>query len=89
MKPIRLTKDFDKSYKKRILPNRNLRDTYANRIAAFQKGERDSLLDDHALKGRMKGKCAFSIVGDVRVVYEETDSTYIFLDVGSHNQVYQ
>jgi mRNA-degrading endonuclease YafQ of YafQ-DinJ toxin-antitoxin module len=33
----------------------------------------------------MKGKRAFSIAGDVRVVYEETDEAYIFLDVGSHN----
>lgn len=89
MKPIRLTKGFDKSYKKRISPIRNLRETYIDRVKAFQKGERGNPLDDHALKGKMKGKRAFSIVGDVRIVYEETDSAYIFLDVGSHNQVYK
>ena len=89
MKPIRLTKGFDKSYKKRVSPKHNLRDTYVDRVMAFQKGVRDSLLDDHALKGKMKGKRAFSIAGDVRVVYEETDEAYIFLDVGSHNQVYK
>ena len=89
MKPIRLTKGFDKSYKKRITPIRNLRETYIDRVKAFQKGEHGNPLDDHALKGKMKGKRAFSIAGDVRVVYEETHSAYIFLDVGSHNQVYK
>jgi mRNA-degrading endonuclease YafQ of YafQ-DinJ toxin-antitoxin module len=84
MKPIRLAKDFDKSYKKRIAPNRNLRDVYANRVAAFQMGKRDQPLNDHPLKG----KRAFSVAGNVRVVYEETDEIFIFLDVGSHNQVY-
>lgn len=89
MKPIRLTKGFDRSYKKRISPNRNLRETYIECVKAFQNGESGYLLDDHALKGKMKGKRAFSIVEDVRVVYAETDDAFVFLDLGSHNQVYR
>lgn len=88
MKPIRLSKYFEKSYKKRIAPIENMRDAYIVRIAAFQAGERGQPLNDHALKGKLKGKRAFSIAGDVRVVYEETEEAVIFLDVGSHNQVY-
>lgn len=88
MKPIRLTKDFDKSYKKRIAPKSNLRGAYITRVTSFQAGKRDEPLNDHPLKGKMRGKRAFSITGDVRVVYEETKEAYIFLDVGSHNQVY-
>lgn len=52
------------------------------------KGVRDYPLDDHALVGTMKGLRAFSIGGDLRVVYRETDTHYELLDVGSHNQVY-
>jgi mRNA-degrading endonuclease YafQ of YafQ-DinJ toxin-antitoxin module len=44
-------------------------------------------LDDHSLTGTMKGPRAFSIVGDVRLVYRETNEYYVFLDIGSHNQV--
>ena len=36
----------------------------------------------------MKGLRAFSIGGDLRVVYQETEDRYELLDVGSHNQVY-
>jgi addiction module RelE/StbE family toxin len=89
MKPIRLSKGFDKSYKKRISPNCNLRDAYVTRVSAFQAGERGSPLNDHPLKGRMRGKRAFSVAGDIRVVYEETHDDITFLDIGSHNQVYK
>lgn len=88
MKPIRLSKYFEKSYKKRVAPIENMRSAYIARVAAFQAGERRQPLNDHALKGNLKGKRAFSIAGDVRVVYEETEEAIIFLDVGSHNQVY-
>ncbi len=88
MKPIRLTKGFEKHYKQRIAPIKNLRGVYLARVSAFHNGERGYPLDDHAIKGKLKGKRAFSIAGDVRVVYEETDGAIIFLDVGSHNQVY-
>jgi addiction module RelE/StbE family toxin len=88
MKPIRLSKYFDKSYKKRIAPIENMRSAYMARVSAFQAGKRGQPLNDHALKGKLKGKRAFSIAGNVRVVYEETDEAIIFLDVGSHNQVY-
>jgi len=36
----------------------------------------------------MKGLRAFSVGGDLRVVYRETEEYYEFLDIGSHNQVY-
>lgn len=88
MKPIRLTKGFDKSYKKRIAPIKNMRDAYAERVSVFQAGARGYPLNDHGLKGKLKGKRAFSIAEDVRVVYEETNEAIIFLDIGSHNQVY-
>jgi addiction module RelE/StbE family toxin len=88
MKPIRLSKNFEKSYKKRIAPIENMRNAYVARVTAFQAGKHGQPLNDHALKGDMKGKRAFSIAGDVRVVYEETEEAIIFLDVGSHKQVY-
>ncbi|MGH7195212.1 MAG: type II toxin-antitoxin system RelE/ParE family toxin [Candidatus Saccharimonadales bacterium] len=88
MKPIRLSKGFDKSYKKRIAPNGNLRAAYISRLTALEAGERAYPLNDHALKGKINGKRAFSIAGDIRVIYEETGDYIIFLDIGSHNQVY-
>ena len=36
----------------------------------------------------MDGKRAFSITADIRVIYIETDDAIIFVDFGSHAQVY-
>lgn len=58
------------------------------RLQLFTEGIRDYPLDDHALVGTMKGLRAFSIGGDLRVAYRETEKHYEFLDIGSHNQVY-
>lgn len=88
MKHIELTKQFEKSYKKRVAPHSKFRLAYIASVSAFRTGERGHPLNDHALKGKLKGKRAFSVANDIRIVYEETDDAYIFLDIGSHNQVY-
>ena len=89
MKRIVFQRTFEKHYAKRIAPNRKLTKLYAERFTQFISGERAQPINDHSLAGNLKGKRAFSIAGDVRVVYEETDEEYIFLDIGTHNQVYR
>jgi len=87
-KPVRFHKQFEKHYAKRILPNIKLSRQYDERYTQFVTGKRDYPLDDHQLTGKLVGKRAFSIATDIRVVYEETEDAILFLDVGTHNQVY-
>lgn len=48
------------------------------------------LLHDHLLRGTKKGLRAFSVAGDIRVVYRRPNTDTIeLLDIGSHNQVYR
>lgn len=59
------------------------------RIIWFQKNSNDTRLDNHALTERMEGKWAFSITGDIRIVYEWLGkSTARFLAIGKHSEVY-
>jgi mRNA-degrading endonuclease YafQ of YafQ-DinJ toxin-antitoxin module len=88
MKNIERRPQFQKHFRTRIVPNKNLKTRFDERLKLFAAGERGKPLNDHPLGKNMKGLRAFSITGDVRVVYYETASTYIFLDFGSHNQVY-
>lgn len=88
MKEIVFDKNFTKHFVLRVARNPSLLKRYDKRYTSFFDGERGRPLDDHALEGRMAGKRAFSITGDVRVVYEETSDYIIFLDVGTHAQVY-
>lgn len=59
-------------------------------VDKFIKNPLDKTLKNHPLKGRLIGKRAFSVTGDMRVIFEEYDGylLVIMLDVGTHNQVY-
>jgi addiction module RelE/StbE family toxin len=88
VKPIIRHRKFIKNFQSRISPDQKLKKQFEARLQLFTEGVRDYPLDDHTLVGTMKGLRAFSVGGDLRVVYRETDEYYEFLDVGSHNQVY-
>ena len=54
----------------------------------FIGGKRDAPLYDHPLAADLQGRRAFSITADVRVIYIELEDKILFIDIGSHNQVY-
>lgn len=90
MNKIYFTKRFKKHFQQRIFPHKNLVNRYNNRIELFLKDKSNPSLKDHKLMGDKKGKRSFSITGDVRVIYQEDaeDIIFIFIDIGTHNQVY-
>ena len=54
------------------------------------KNPYDSRLKTHKLSGKLKGRFAFSIAQDMRVVFRFIGSNKILLvAIGSHNQVYK
>ena len=86
---ILYTRRFIKNFRKRISPNINLSKRFDQRIFAFSNNPKDPILKDHRLIGSSSDLRAFSITGDIRVVYRQiTDKVVMFIDVGSHNQVY-
>lgn len=89
MKKIEYTRHFKKRYKQRVGNNPKLIKQLEERVEQFLHGVRDEPLNDHPLKGKMKPHRAFSIAGDIRVVYREEPDAYYFVDIGKHNQVYK
>lgn len=82
------SKKFTKNIRKR-LTTKTLQGRFENRLKLFKQDKTHPLLKDHKLTGKMQGKRAFSITGDIRVVYRELDDNTIqFLDIGTHPQVY-
>jgi len=83
------THDFDKKFKKRISFNSKLVGQLKERINLFIEQPNHELLRVHSLAGSRKGYCAFSITGDIRIVFKKiSDDEIILVDIGSHNQVY-
>lgn len=86
---INLHPQFTKSYDKRIRKNIKLVKKVSERIAFFQEDPNHPLLKDHALIGEKSHLRAFSITGDIRIVYlPVSKDEVIFFDIGNHNQVY-
>jgi len=85
---IEYHKTFVKNFKKRFENSQKIKKQYNERLRLFINNPKHPLLQDHLLKGEKLTLRAFSITGDVRVVYTQIGRRVIFLDIGTHNQVY-
>lgn len=84
---IEFTHEFIKIYKKRFSSQFNVQKRFKERMIKFNKSPSDPFLADHALTGKLAGYRAFSINGDLRVIYYIYNDTAYFVDIGTHNQV--
>lgn len=85
---IHFTKGFKKAYRKRIQSNKNLAERFKERYDLFENDPTNLILKDHELAGKLQDHRAFSVTGDIRVVYYIFKDTAYFIDIGIHNQVY-
>lgn len=81
-------KSFQKSYNKRVRPFPSLDKQFEKRFLLFLESPNDPILKDHMLKGSKKSLRAFSVSGDMRVIYYIENNIAYFIDIGTHNQVY-
>ncbi len=88
MREIVYDKNFEKNLKRRLSNNANLKKKFVEKVSLFLKDPTHHTLKNHKLIGSKKEYKAFSITGDIRVIYIEKPTYYIFLDIGTHNQVY-
>lgn len=84
---IRFHKKFDKQFAKLTPKQKKL---VIRKMEIFCNNPFANELKNHALSGRLKGKRAFSISYDLRIIFEEFDDyvLVIILDIGTHNRVY-
>ena len=84
---IKFSKRFEKRFKR--LESRKQK-KILNIIDIFSENPHTKSLHNHSLNGRLEGKNAITVSGDIRIIFEEFDNyvLVIMLDVGSHNQVY-
>jgi len=85
---VKYHKNFVKNYKSRYQGNNKIKTQFEKRLMLFIENPDNIILKNHALKGKKISLRAFSITGDIRVVYMEENNVVYFLDIGTHNQVY-
>lgn len=85
---IEFTHRFVKIYKKRFYSKLNIQKRFDERTRNFADNPADPILFDHPLAGNLQGYRAFSITGDIRVIYYIFEDIAYFVDIGTHKQVY-
>ena len=80
-------KDFQKSY---LRLNPKQRDKVNRVIEIFKNNPRESILRNHPLRGKLEGKRAISVTGDLRIVFKEYENyvSVLVLNIGTHSQLY-
>jgi addiction module toxin, RelE/StbE family len=86
---IYLSKDFIKAFKKVTKNNFLLKDKIKNKINFFSENPRHPSLRLHKLKGKMIENWSFSVEGDIRIIFTYIDDGVLFVDIGSHKEVYK
>jgi len=82
--------NFHRRFEKKLRRlNAKQQERFFERLRLFQNDPYHDILDNHPLKGKLKGYRSIDVAGDLRAIYKE-DSPWlaIFVDVGTHSQLY-
>ena len=85
---LKYAKKFLKNFDRRIEKNAKLKKQFQERLELFLTDPQNPLLKNHRLVGARKYLNAFSVTGNIRVLYYQKGDTVYLLDIGTHNQVY-
>ena len=85
---VQFTLEFMKIYNKRFPAKHRIHTKFDQKVKIFAENPHNPILKNHLLTGKLQGYYAFSITGDIRVIYSIYMDTAYFTDIGTHNQVY-
>ncbi|MBD2311014.1 type II toxin-antitoxin system YafQ family toxin [Desertifilum sp. FACHB-1129] len=80
---------FKRAFKKKIKGNPDLEVRFWQKLELFIIDPFEPILKTHKLSGKLKDLWSFSVEYDERVVlYFTDDERAVFVDIGSHDEVY-
>ena len=86
MRSILLHAHFEKKYSR--LPKK-VKVAFKERRNLFLDDVGNPLLGVHSLHGEHTGYKSFNVTGDIRVIYKEIrKDTFLFVDIGTHGELY-
>lgn len=87
---INRSTEFKRAYNERIRKNPKLKKLFWEKVEEFQANPFDPSLKTHPLTGLLQGRWAFSVDYDCRIVFLlVSDNEVVFLNVGTHAEVYK
>lgn len=87
MRQIIVHKQFIKQFRK--LPS-SVQKAFQMRRDLFLDDPDSPLLKVHLLRGKFLGYKSFNVNADIRVVFKDVgNDTHLFIDIGSHSELYE
>lgn len=83
---IRYANKFLKRYEQ---ADRKIQAAFDKRRTIFKQDPFHPLLNNHKLTGTYEGCRSINITGDWRAVYLETSEAIVFINLGTHSQLYR
>lgn len=80
------SKKFDKMFKK--CPQ-EIKSKFIERLELFNEDKYSSILNNHALSGKLKGLRSINISGDYRAILKEQPDGILLIAIGTHSQLYK
>ena len=86
---VSFSSGFKRAFKKKVKGNQDLETRFWQKLELFIADPFDPSLKTHKLSGKLKDLWSFSIGYDERILfYFIENEKAVFIDIGSHNQVY-
>ena len=86
---FKFTNHFKKTYNKLVRRNPACAFDILSALLTFSKNPYDPKLETHKLSGDKKDLWSFSVQDDLRISFGfENSSSVIFINIGSHDEVY-
>lgn len=78
-------KGFEKSYAKQ---DKHIKDAFRERRNLLMIDPEHPMLNNHSLQGEWKGYRSINVTGDIRAIYKIEGFFAIFVEIGTHSQIY-
>lgn len=85
---VSFSSSFKRTFKKFVRGNINLEAKFWQKLEQFTLDPFEPSLRTHKLSGKLNDLWSFSIDYDVRVVFYFIEEEAVFVDIGSHDDVY-
>jgi len=85
---IDYSKKFIKQLKKVPV---SVKKSFQRRLQVFVQNKKDPVLNNHKLKGELKGFRSINVTGDYRAIFQELDNgdLVFFFMIGTHSELYK
>ncbi|NET56415.1 MAG: type II toxin-antitoxin system mRNA interferase toxin, RelE/StbE family [Symploca sp. SIO2E6] len=85
---VSFSSSFKRAFKKRIKNKPDLEERFWQKLEQFTIEPFEPSLQTHKLSGKLKDLWSYTIGYDVQVVFYFSEQKAIFVDIGSHDEVY-